>query len=63
MTFHIFSPPPPATLISRQLAEAQRQLLEAQAALEYTSAIAQMLQRRIERLTAAARDLPSTQER
>lgn len=48
--FHIFRRPTSATLIQRELAEADRDFLKATANAEYWSAIADMFARRRERL-------------
>ena len=47
----IFKPPPADIIVSEQLYEAQRKLVDHEAAAEHHAALAEMYRRRIERLT------------
>ena len=47
----IFKPPPADIIVTEQLYEAQRKLVDHEAAAEHHAALAEMYRRRIERLT------------
>ena len=47
----IFKPPPADIIVSEQLYEAERKLVDHEAAAEHHAALAEMYRRRIERLT------------
>ena len=48
----LFKPPPADIIVAEQLYEAQRKMLEHEAAAEHHAALAEMYRRRVDRLTA-----------
>ena len=50
---NMFKPTPAATIVNDQLYEAQRKLVEHEAAAEHHAALTEMYRRRVERLTGS----------